>query len=82
MPLIDCILHGGLEDFLPEDHVGNRVRLEFAADPSVEEVLEKLQVDPEFLQFVLADGRYIEFEHWQQPLQAGLIQFWPRISGG
>ena len=82
MPAIECILHGSLEDFLPQGHTHNRVRLDFDAPPNVDEILERLQVDPEFLQFALADGRYIEFENWQEPLNASLIQFWPRISGG
>lgn len=82
MSTIECILHGSLEDALPEDHPNNRALIEFDSAPSVNDILEKLDIDREFLQFVLADGRYIELEYWSSPVKAKLFQFWPRISGG
>ncbi len=75
-------MHGALEDYLPQGRDGNRMRLSFDQRPSVDEILERLQIDPDELQFVLADGRYIEWQQWAQPTRGDVLQFWPRISGG
>ena len=82
MKHILCILHGSLEDSLPEHVAGNQIELDVARPPTVDELLVRLNIDPENLQFALADGKYIEFDHWDEPVQSERIQFWPRISGG
>jgi len=79
---IECILHGNLEDYLPEGHLGNRVQLEFDTTPSVDEILDQLKIDRDYLQFILADGCYIELRNWSEPAKGQLFQLWPRISGG
>ena len=79
---VECVMHGALEDYLPETRDGNRIRLGFDNRPSVNDILERLQIDPDELQFVLADGRYIEWQQWSEPTRGKLLQFWPRISGG
>lgn len=79
---VECVMHGALEDYLPEARDGNRIRLNFDRRPSVNDILERLQLDPDELQFVLADGRYIEWQQWSEPTRGDLLQFWPRISGG
>ena len=79
---VECVMHGALEDYLPQERDGNRIRLSFDQRPSVDEILKRLQIDPDELQFALADGRYIEWQQWSQPTQGDVLQFWPRSSGG
>lgn len=79
---IECVMHGALEDYLPGEREGNRIRLGFDSRPSVTDILERLKIDPDELQFVLADGRYIEWQNWGEPSRGNVLQFWPRISGG
>ena len=79
---IECILHGSLEDYLPEGHQGNRTRVEFKTAPSVDEILAHFKIGKDYLQFVLEDGCYNELENWHKPVSGKLFQFWPRISGG
>ncbi len=82
MPSIECTLHGNLEDNLPEGLQDNRVTLNFATMPSVDEIISALKIDRENVQFALANGQYIDFEQWSKPITATRIQIWPRISGG
>jgi hypothetical protein len=82
MVSIECILHGSLEDYLPEGHSSNRAPLKFDATPSVDEILDHFKIDRDYLQFVLADGCYIELQDWSKPAKGQLFQLWPRISGG
>jgi len=82
MTTIDCVLHGNLEDSLPEDHQGNSIQLEFANTPSVDDILARFEIDRESLQFILADGCYVEFQDWGKPATGKQFQLWPRISGG
>jgi len=82
MVSIECILHGSLEDYLPEGHSSNRAPLKFGATPSVDEILDHFKIDRDYLQFVLADGCYIELQDWPKPANGQLFQLWPRISGG
>lgn len=79
---IECVMHGALEDYLPESCQSNRIRLSFETRPSVDDILTRLNIDPEELQFALADGRYIEWQNWAEPTSGDVLQFWPRISGG
>ena len=82
MTSIDCVLHGSLEDNLPDGHQGNCIPLEFATTPSVDEILARLGIGREYLQFILADGCYIELQDWEKPAIGERFQLWPRISGG
>jgi hypothetical protein len=82
MVSIECILHGNLEDYLPEGQQSNQARLEFESTPTVDEILAHFKIDRDYLQFVLADGCYIELQNWSKPSEGRLFQFWPRISGG
>ncbi len=79
---VNCILHGSLEDNAPPGSSGNEVVLEFDQPPSVDDILEKINLNREYLQFFLADGIYVELEHWGQPVKGKLFQLWPRMSGG
>lgn len=82
MPEIECVLHGSLEDSAPAGTAGNQTVLQFKTMPSVDELLSKLKIDPEYIQFALTDGQYIDIAHWGKPITATRIQLWPRISGG
>jgi len=82
MVSIECILHGSLEDYLPEGFQGNCTQLEFETMPSVEDILARFEIDRDYLQFILADGCYIEFNDWAKPAPGKRFQLWPRISGG
>ena len=82
MPLIHCILHGSLEDSAPDGSTGNTVRLEFENQPSVDQILAKIGLNREYLQFFLADGIYVELENWDQPVCGEVFQLWPRMTGG
>lgn len=82
MLVIECTLHGSLEDFLADSSDRSRTQLEFPTAPSVCDILEKLKIPTDSVQFALADGLYIEFEHWREPASGSSFQFWPRISGG
>ena len=52
---IECVMHGALEDYLPESCQSNRIRLSFETRPSVDDILTRLNIDPEELQFALAE---------------------------
>lgn len=82
MPSIECVLHGNLEDNLPEGNDGKHIHLQCDAMPSIQALLDALNIDPENVQFALVGGQYIHFERWQEPVCAARVQFWPRISGG
>ncbi|MEE9446606.1 MAG: hypothetical protein V3V09_01510, partial [Arenicellales bacterium] len=69
-------------DALPDEHEGKQNSLNFDALPSVEGIMQKLGLDLDSLQFVLAEGGYIEIEQWAEPITADNIQLWPRMSGG
>lgn len=79
---IHCILHGSLEDSAPEGTTGNSVTLEFETQPSVDQILAKINLNREYLQFFLADGMYVELEDWDKPVQGERFQLWPRMTGG
>ena len=79
---VECVMHGALEDYLPSAREGNRIRLVFNQRPSINDILARLQIDADELQFALADGRYIEWQQWAEPTRGKVLQFWPRISGG
>jgi hypothetical protein len=53
-------MHGSLEDYLPDVCQGNQIQAEFESRPSVDDILVRFNIDRGILQFVLADGRYIE----------------------
>jgi hypothetical protein len=82
MKTIECILHRSLEDYFPDSLKSNHALVEFESTPSVNDILAHFNIDEELLQFVLADGCYIELEHWHEPSKGKQFQFWPRISGG
>lgn len=77
---VKCTLHGSLEDNLPDGK--NTVELEFEQLPSVEQILKRLSINQEYLQFVLDDGQYVELEDWPKAITSEHIQLWPRIAGG
>ena len=82
MVSIECILHGNLEDHLPKGHAGNSVQADFDTTPSVDQILAYFKIDRDYLQFILADGCYIELKDWPKPAKGKRFQLWPRISGG
>ncbi len=82
MPTIECTLHGSLEDSLPAGGHCNQTQLAFEFQPSVDEILSTLGINREQLQFVLADGHYVEIEDWGKSVNARAVQLWPRMSGG
>jgi hypothetical protein len=67
---------------MPAGITGNKAMLQFKTMPSVDELLNKLKIDPEYIQFALTDGQYIDIEQWGKPITAKRVQLWPRISGG
>lgn len=82
MTRIECTLHGSLEDSMPAYISGNKITLDFDAPPSVNALLARLKLDPEYLQYALTQGTYIDIDNWNQPIESNEIQLWPRISGG
>lgn len=74
-------LHGQLEDCVPAT-----AKLHWPQEltPTITDVLIKLAIDPEQVQFALYNGQYYQEPDWQSPLPkgGGLLQLWPRIHGG
>jgi len=82
MHTLHCILHGNLEDSAPPGGKGNDVTLAFDTPPTVDDVMQKIGLTREYLQFILADGIHVELEDWDKPLKGELFQLWPRMTGG
>lgn len=77
---IQCTLHGSLEDSLSSRE--NTVELAFEQQPSVKQILSRLEIKQDYLHFALVGGHYLDFEQWDKPISGHQIQLWPRIAGG
>ncbi len=80
MSKINCILHGSFEDKLPTDTADNSTIIEVT---NITQLLSHFDIDPDYVQYVISNGKYIEEEDWDTPLaDEATIRVWPRLAGG
>ncbi len=76
-------LFSSLMEHLPDEAVGNTVKVVTTVPKSCNDLVARYKIPPESVQVVMVNGEHVSSESRDDPLRDGdTISIWPSIQGG